>query len=40
MQRLIFAGKQLGNARTLGYYGVQEGSVIYVLLKIKNAEST
>jgi hypothetical protein len=34
-QRLVHNGKQLEDNRTLDYYGVNEGSVIHIILRIR-----
>ncbi|KAH7712937.1 ubiquitin [Aphelenchoides avenae] len=34
-QRLIFAGKQLEDGRTLAEYGVQAGAVLYMVMRLR-----
>ncbi len=34
-QRLIFAGRQLEDSKTLGYYGVLSGATIHLVLRLR-----
>ena len=34
-QRLIFAGQQLANCATLGYFNITEGSTLYLVLRLR-----
>jgi len=35
LQRMIFAGKELENSRTVGEYGIKERNKIYMLLRLR-----
>jgi hypothetical protein len=37
-QILIFEGKQLKNERTLSYYNINEGSIIWIVLKLRGGK--
>lgn len=39
-QRLIFAGKELENDRTLAYYGIQNQSILHITLWVESARET
>ena len=35
LQRMVFAGKELENSRTVGEYGIKERNVIIMVLRLR-----
>ena len=38
-QRIVFCGKQLENGRQLAEYGIEDGSVVHLVLRLRGGDS-